>query len=127
MHFTTEFNWLFDTRFEPELEELQHSAIFCLLILHRKATRFTDENELAGYFADAFPVVLEQLIDYEHPKWGRTATRMLEHGFNYLFLKEFCWFFGLVLRRKVKNDDSILRSYEYKKSKLFNKLFSWKL
>jgi len=57
--FTRRFNWAFQDRY-PSLWIIQGGFIFSLYLLHRKAQRFIDAEELGDYFIKAFPRALSE-------------------------------------------------------------------
>jgi hypothetical protein len=95
--YTRKFNWGFQDGY-PELWIIQGGFLFALRLLREQARDFTDGQDLADQFIEAFPIVLTQA-----PKerfWGPKET--VSRAFSLRFLDRFCEYFGLVEIRHEK-------------------------
>jgi hypothetical protein len=117
--FTRRFNWAFQDSY-PSIWIIQGGFVFSLYLLHRKALRFIDAEELGDYFIKAFPGALSEA----------EAIRLLDPGdtvrncFSLRFLQHFCEYFGLVDTRREKKKPYGFRLF-VKKSSFYDRYVDW--
>jgi len=117
-----QLNWLYVDCFEEPLSDIQHSAVFNLLILKKKAKDFASPGALARVYARAMPVVLHQLQAEEPGRTPEVVMHLLEQGFLNIFLRRFCSLTTSGEWREAGDGTS-----ECCTSPLFDTTFQWQL
>ncbi|MBN2528906.1 MAG: SEC-C domain-containing protein [Deltaproteobacteria bacterium] len=121
--YTNRFNWLLFTGFSKELGFIQHTALFDLYILHKKANRFVSEQILAQTYAKAFPSLSQKIKKVGKVPMSASANDLVTDAFGVLFIHKFCWFFGLLEQKKSDQSDE----YMFKTTELFRLVLDWKI
>ncbi len=116
--FMEEFNWLYWTRHSDSMAFLQASRLFCLYLLHKKASDFVGGIELAELYMAAFP----HLIEEEHPEYGHIFVR---GAFFHLFLEGAARYLGLV--ESGGEATAFASEMDYRTTELFRELLIWKI
>jgi hypothetical protein len=117
--FTRRFNWAFQDRY-PSFWIIQGGFVFSLYLLHRKAQRFIEAEDLGDYFIKAFPTSLS----------GAEGIRMfnpsdtVKNCFSLRFLEHFCEYFGLVDIRREKKTPYGFHLF-IKKSSFYDQYINW--
>lgn len=117
---TRKFNWGFQDGY-PELLIIQAGFLFALHLLREKATDFTDGQDLADHFIEAFPIVLTQAPGERF--WGPRET--VSSTFSLRFLVRFCEYFGLVEVRRERTGPLEKRLF-VKTTNLYDSFLVWK-
>ena len=117
---TRKFNWGFQDGY-PELWIIQVGFLFALHLLREQATDFTDGQDLADQFIEAFPIVLTQAPRERF--WGPRET--VSCAFSLRFLVRFCEYFGLVEIRHEKPDPLEKRLF-VKTTNFYDSFLVWK-
>ncbi len=101
---------------------IQDAAIFNLLILKKKAKKFTNARNLGTIFIEAFPDILMEAE--ESARWG-LPDDIVMHCFDLRFLERFCASFGLV--EEIKAGLGKRLENQYRITPLFKTLFKWRI
>ncbi|MBN2619212.1 MAG: SEC-C domain-containing protein [Spirochaetales bacterium] len=119
--FIDRYNWLLDFDFPEECSIIQDTALFSLLILHKKGNKPYNMNELFSTYKIAFPM-LEEVDDMYY-------SNITEIAYEIMFVKEFCIIFGLLEVHIGKNSLEIQdnEQLKFKTTNLFKKLLNWKI
>lgn len=121
LQYTNRFNWRLYSRFDDSLGFIQHTALFDLFILHKKANQLASEQILANTYAKAFPSFCEKLTRMKIVPPHMSAQELVANAFSVLFIHKYCWMFGL-LDQQVSNNTE-----QYVTTDLFRKIFHWKI
>ncbi len=117
------FNWLFDTGYEDECGDMQHAALFCFYILHKKARSNIDRMKLAAHFTRAFPSVADTMSHRIPQITHDLATSVIEQAFDDLFIGRICYYFGFLTPKPASG---WARVRDVRTSELFDAVFHWK-
>jgi hypothetical protein len=117
--FTRRFNWAFRDWF-PSFWIIQGGFVFSLYLLHRKARRFIEDNDLGDYFIKAFPTTLSEAegISFLDP------SDTVRSCFSLRFLEHFCEYFGFVDIRRQKKTPYGFHLF-IKKSAFYDHYINW--
>jgi hypothetical protein len=118
--YTIKFNWAFRDLY-PNLDIIQKSFLFSCYLLYQKAKTDIQINELANYFIQALPAVLNKAEGIPHVE-PEAARRV----FYIRFIERFCEYFGLVTIQREKGN-SLDFKHAIQITPLFGKIFDWKL
>jgi len=117
--FTCRFNWAFQDRY-PSIWIIQGGFVFSLYLVHRKARRFIDAEDLGNYFIKAFPRALSEAEGIRFLDPNDTVRSC----FSLRFLEHFCEYFGFVDIRREKKAPYGFRLF-VKKSALYDHYIDW--
>ncbi|MFA4916987.1 MAG: hypothetical protein WC560_10000 [Syntrophales bacterium] len=101
--YTTKFNWAFHDRYLP-FWIIQESFLFSLSLLTQKALEYIEDTQLAGYFIEAFPLLLEEV----EMKPCRKPEEVAAKCYSLRFLERFCKLFGFA---EIKKEEKSLSRY----------------
>ena len=111
-----EFNLAYLDGGGPESSGLQHTVAFSLYRLSTAALEWRDPHELAA--AVVLPEIYDELVD---PRWDDEAAMRIEAR----LLRPLEWF-GLLERRDLPSPNSFDRSYEVRKTDLFDRFIRFR-
>ena len=117
--FTRRFNWAFQDGY-PSFWIIQEGFVFSLYLLHRKARRFIEDNDLGDYFIKAFP---KSLSDAEGISFFDPSDTV-KNCFSFRFLEHFCEYFGFVDTRREKKTPYGFHLF-IKKSSFYDQYITW--
>jgi len=117
--FTDRFNWAFQDMY-PSFWIIQAGFVFSLYLVHRKARRFIEDEDLGDYFIKAFPATLSEAE--EMPFFDPSDT--VRNCFSLRFLEHFCEYFGFVETRRQKKEPYGFRLF-VKKSAFYDQYIDW--
>jgi len=117
--FTRRFNWAFQDSYPP-FWIIQGGFVFSLYLVHRKARRFIDAQNLSYYFIKAFPAVLSEAEGIR----SLDPSDTVKGCFSLRFLEHFCEYFGFVDTRREKKTPYGFRIF-VKKSDLYDHYINW--
>jgi len=117
--FTRRFDWAFQDGY-PSFWIIQEGFVFSLYLLHRKARRFIEDNDLGDYFIKAFPAALSEAegIRFFDP------SDTVKNCFSFRFLEHFCEYFGFVDTRREKKMPYGFHLF-IKKSAFYDQYITW--
>lgn len=122
--FTLIFNWEFMDRYPP-FSIVQHSFLFGLYLLHRKAGREIEDQALADHFLRAFPQVLDDARRYEAPY--REPHDFISGCFSLRFLERFCEYFGFVTIRRETIPGRFIKRKFVQTTDFFQRYLQWRV